>query len=1171
MIVVKFLFRLLLLISPTAPTRHTPMSTMKGDAVPAVVAVSSAPTLETTSQAINLPVLSSLSLVLERMLAVQIEDAFKGSHLQFYDFLLSTAKHLNSSAVASCFAFYKERMLISPGRADWLERLEKVISIFFPKTPYADIHEVLRSGRQGVVQLLQLAYGAAQGYESHMNALVDRILLPFFEDSLSSEEDPIVIRSSLAILQDCVKDNLVFSSDTDPAAMQRLDMMFDILCRLSWNSCEARPTSVLLAKSDKADNATPKSVIRLVGISLSSTETLILLFYHCIVVGGRRTSLFSVRIFQHLLDLLVPSGHQQHLSSVHTGNHGDGRLAPVTTRLAVLQCLTRLRADQSHRIWSREHLDMLQLAVIVGKAASLSNGLPEPAHIGDSAEASPRGRSDARQDRATIEGSDSASRATPSAGRSQTRSRTRQSANSPSRKRPRHAVPAVVHLWQCPDALLYDFPSHAVRSSGNIGLVSFDRELMQGWSEEMTQGEEDVSLLNAEGADGSPVVLPVSQYLDVINNCLSYETNWDLVSYILCALPNQLCNKHFLSGPNTARKLLDMHSLLCKHLIADSLCQQVVVPPAVRRSDVHAVAYQWLSTLIAYRHLLTREKQNEMVRTFISGLSKTPNIAKPSVHALTMACYEFESSVSTHLPVILSTLTQILSMAGLAVHILELVASIGHIKALYENFAEEDYRKVFAVAVQYLASHYEDPTSKTVPTEQDLALEHAFKQYVLTLSYYIIALWYSIVPLAERPKYLGFIVPRMISANDSLPELDPSTVVSLDMLARLAYSQPVAFAAEKMDDSAPAGMYSRSWICGNSVLSVDGLEGKSNMTLTIRRPSGILKRQVPVGNESWSELEILPLILKHRDMLQTERRHLVEILEESAEDAVFVADPAFFSMFLPPCSHINTHGLPRPLPVHDITRRTLLLMDRMSWVDFHKIGVLYVGPNQSGQHDILSNVHGSKAYMSFLNDIGTLRRLKGGQEYAGGLDRERDTDGKWYYTWSDQIQEVVFHVATLMPTRIEEDPQCNDKKRHIGNDYVKVFYNDSGRPIPLDVLPGQFNFVNIIIEPHTPAGEAGRGSMGNDGNTQFFRVSMDKRSDMPELGPLGAFKMVSTASVASVVRELALHANVFAQLFLQSVGVEGKGSSHRRKIEYASTWCTRLGWSLSIYCSGRYR
>jgi hypothetical protein len=54
-------------------------------------------------------------------------------------------------------------------------------------------------------------------------------------------------------------------------------------------------------------------------------------------------------------------------------------------------------------------------------------------------------------------------------------------------------------------------------------------------------------------------------------------------------------------------------------------------------------------------------------------------------------------------------------------------------------------------------------------------------------------------------------------------------------------------------------------------------------------------------------------------------------------------------------------------------------------------------------------------------------------------------DGELERLWKTLFfLQVIFHVATLMPTNLEKDPQCNKKKRHIGNDFVAVVYNDAG-------------------------------------------------------------------------------------------------------------------------------
>ena len=48
-----------------------------------------------------------------------------------------------------------------------------------------------------------------------------------------------------------------------------------------------------------------------------------------------------------------------------------------------------------------------------------------------------------------------------------------------------------------------------------------------------------------------------------------------------------------------------------------------------------------------------------------------------------------------------------------------------------------------------------------------------------------------------------------------------------------------------------------------------------------------------------------------------------------------------------------------------------------------------------------------------------------------------------------------------MPTT-ESDPQSNKKKRHIGNDYVAIVYNDSGEKYVMGTVKGQFIFASII-------------------------------------------------------------------------------------------------------------
>ncbi|KAI8366550.1 hypothetical protein BD560DRAFT_447904 [Blakeslea trispora] len=241
-----------------------------------------------------------------------------------------------------------------------------------------------------------------------------------------------------------------------------------------------------------------------------------------------------------------------------------------------------------------------------------------------------------------------------------------------------------------------------------------------------------------------------------------------------------------------------------------------------------------------------------------------------------------------------------------------------------------------------------------------------------------------------------------------------------------------------------------------------------------------------------------------------------------------------------------------PLPNDDSTARTLATFDRIPVVDFHKIGVLYVGKGQTHEVEILANTYGSPDYVRFLNALGTIQQLRGRTGNSGGLDREMDIDGPFAYFWKDDVTEAVFHVATLMPTDLTRDPQCSAKKRHIGNDYVSIVYNDSGMDYAFDTLPSQFNFINIVVSPHSISTEAVSPTHAMNGaENTFFKVEMQKRPDMPDIGPMGEPKLVSAQSLPGFVRGAALHANIFAQVFWQSVGTGGKR-------EYVSHWRERL-------------
>ena len=173
----------------------------------------------------------------------------------------------------------------------------------------------------------------------------------------------------------------------------------------------------------------------------------------------------------------------------------------------------------------------------------------------------------------------------------------------------------------------------------------------------------------------------------------------------------------------------------------------------------------------------------------------------------------------------------------------------------------------------------------------------------------------------------------------------------------------------------------------------------------------------------------------------------------------------------------ETTDSPPPILVPNSLQTAIKNLDRILPYETHKIGVFYVGKGQVNKEaEILANKHGSVRYVEFLQKLGRLINLnevdtKG--TYIGGLEVS-GADGKFAYLWKDDVLQVkcfvagvgchflvtcvlffvlqvIFHVATLMPAK-DNDPACTLKKRHIGNNYVSIVYNDSGEDYQMNTM-----------------------------------------------------------------------------------------------------------------------
>ncbi|XP_041789218.1 tuberin isoform X2 [Chelmon rostratus] len=232
----------------------------------------------------------------------------------------------------------------------------------------------------------------------------------------------------------------------------------------------------------------------------------------------------------------------------------------------------------------------------------------------------------------------------------------------------------------------------------------------------------------------------------------------------------------------------------------------------------------------------------------------------------------------------------------------------------------------------------------------------------------------------------------------------------------------------------------------------------------------------------------------------------------------------------------NEANKPLLLPKTQVIDRAVKVLDQMPPYDTHKIGVVFVGAGQvSNEVAILSNEYGSNRYAGFLTGLGKLIHLKDcdpDQIFLGGLDQYGD-DGEFTYCWHDDIMQAIFHIATLMPNR-ESDKGCCNKKRHIGNDFVMVVYNDSGEEYKLGTIKGQFNFVEVVIKPL---------------DYECNLVTLQCRKDLEGLVDTTVAKIVSDRNLPLLVRQMALHANMASLVHQYRANPSDA---------YASKWLARL-------------
>jgi hypothetical protein len=1025
------------------------------------------------------------------------------------EFFVAVHPHLPESCAKLLIDYYTEYRYCYPSDLEWKENTKMILAAFFAdRTQPTHI-------RQHALRAITDVFSVIEMMDEHEDADTIQIFVVSILNGISDEKD-------ISILQEVVAFAVAVAEGAD-------DSLFSYIVNVVRGSITSHRLQSPLgsppgSRQGLMGTGRPTSIPNSLVQTPSNVVTrgLVQIFMRAMDTSTSK----ALRIFNEVI--WIAKSHE----------------CETDARISALKLLLRLRADWANRIFLTPFIES------EGLAASLYR---TPASLARK-QAADEIAQQHRSSRIEELGSSRISRSTSfGQGQQQGRQPTWSSSSMNRTLQRNH------QMWMSPDPdALPELASD--KASSILASVIETEEKDHPRYEREGRGQETETGTHLPYISGltNKTALPVGLYLDAVTGLMQNGCDWEVYSYILVHLPSQLTNQALFRAAIPQIKLL--RELLCDQIKNNSF-KEPPMSSGLRKADVAICLFQILNMVMGYHQHFTKADQDEIVRTFLQGVGE--RTSKCCIHALSICCHELPGSISKALVTILQKMSQIITQSHVAIHILEFLACLARLPTLYVNFREDEYRIVFAICFRYLQyvrdqQVKETPNRNSIPngrssimsvdSSRNLAdkspAESNFQpntsddlpQYVYALAYHVIIFWFLSLKLADRAGQVSWITKNLVSTDmNGKEKIDEQAQVTLDFMQRVAYAD--------VDESDPDPAFNedtfgeikkKRWIVGNSLITVQQATRGDWAQITKRQPS---------GTSSYIIQERFTRPPAHQEQVMT------DAMKDGRHSDDNVKLPSHLLLQLAASTPQSDESQrPIPLPEDDFMERVIKQFNRSFTVDGHKVGVIYIGENQTNEVEILSNIQGSSDYTEFLSGLGTLTKLKGAKFNTQGLDRQSDSDGEYTFCWRDRVTEIVFHVTTQMPTNLDQDPQCINKKRHIGNDFVNIVFNNSGKPFQFDTFPSDFNYVNIVITPESRESFiASRFRSKTHAKNAFYKVQVMSKPGFPEISPAAETKIMSLTTLPGFIRLLALNASVFSQVW-----------ANREGGEHISSWRNRL-------------
>ena len=811
--------------------------------------------------------------------------------------------HLVDGDVVKVITYLQETKQLAPSCPDWLCNVRKLINCFyhqrFPRCRkaiaaaiaelYRDISD-LEVFRLAIVEDVVSMWERTLPDEQHEDTIeyawevMSRELVLSTAAQEDGEESPIAQRIrntwvAVARNSPCYYDSIYSPFTSNSSLVTTPNVYLRREYPLTPPQMGSEPGTPTTERINPLTTIQPRKAILAVTLlinafntlAFSSPQSLTILLDNADRPQSVSSALTALELFRSLVGLLSPATPQKE------------RVLCPKARLVILSWLLRLRADREHRVFAQPDLydETLTLARLILRAERAKVQTPPLGEI----------PAEKRRVRAHTKGNvdlsnPAASRDAREGGRKESRVRTEHLVDTISRSRSRPPINpprtppvgsttptsrAAEMLWVLPEKLCFELGPEAQRPSP--AMTTF------------------ASVMGGSGT----YWLPVSLYIAALCEILDNDKDWEIVSYVLVHLPLQLSNKHFFCGPKAKEQMRRLIRLVSTAINEDRLAHNMdVLLPIGNLTvvDVQGLLYHTLMVCISYHKIFDisvpvegmkssgygiSDLKSDILEVIVTGLARDEVTNTPCLEALSLAVYELPTQLAKFTSTIVEKLSQIMSNPNMAVHILELLVVIGYSPKLWSNsFRQEDYRRVFGVALKYIEHH----NRPDIPTLRTTDGRHSFSlaQHVLNMAYTVIYQWFSSLRITDRPTHVPFITEQLLLANRHRSQLDAAAEVCFDWLARYTYGnadpKPALTFLYRSIIAPSAGEFTadRSWVqqtrdemanttilkawkLGNAIITISTMKKpKGWIRMQARRPSGLTELVCRV--ENWPHVTV---------------------------------------------------------------------------------------------------------------------------------------------------------------------------------------------------------------------------------------------------------------------------------------------------------------------------